>query len=98
MTLATERPHHPVRCAVAQIYAHITRGFRRVPFPEKKKKKSVRLNIQTGQSGRLATPGSHSNAFQSTLLCIRMYSHTSVNWWGDAQGGERPVCFIVLII
>lgn len=36
MKLVTERPHHPPRCAVAQIYAHITRGFRRAPFPEKK--------------------------------------------------------------
>lgn len=34
VTFVTQRPHLPLRPAAAQMFAHVTRGFRRGRFPE----------------------------------------------------------------
>lgn len=71
MTLVTERPHHPVRCAVAQIYAHITRGFRRVPFPEKKKK-IYEVKYSDWTIREVGNPGV---PFQSFSIYLALYTY-----------------------
>lgn len=94
MTFVDIKTPPPLRCAVAQIFAHITGASEEAPVL----RKPMRLTVRTGQSGRVAAPESHPNPLQSTLLYTHVYSETSVTDGAILREGHVLLCFAILVI